>query len=250
MAHRIRSGDTGGIEGHFSFGSPRTTIGVTMAVAYAANASASGIFQFPWKPNEWTTVVDSNFGGDGLLLGHVSSGLTSANGPFEQNVLLSPPDGSQLSACNAAIAAATKTVGSMTCDGVAMRWFPSTFNLANDWPLGTWGCVRTYYQNLGSSSAQLQIFLTTALTNGEKTIVNISNLNMTSTRATGGYTGVDWNAYANANQGLGETPTTQTTFRYEDNMHWRAGAPVSCAQIGFGGSDVTPPAVPTNVSVQ
>jgi hypothetical protein len=51
------------------------------------------------------------------------------------------------------------------------------------------------------------------------------------------YDNLSWNAYSNSNQGsagTGETPTTQTTYRYEDNVHLREGVPVSCAAINFG----------------
>ena len=66
---------------------------------------------------------------------------------------------------------------------------------------------------------------------------------------TPGDVGLTWNAYANANQGdAGITPTTGTTFRYEDNIHIRAGAPVSCAQIGFGTqAQQPPPNAPSNL---
>ena len=71
-----------------------------------------------------------------------------------------------------------------------------------------------------------------------------------------GIRGLAWNAYANANQGVGgETPTTETTYRYEDNVHITAGPPVSCAQIGFArGSppppDATPPAAPKGLQIK
>jgi hypothetical protein len=48
-----------------------------------------------------------------------------------------------------------------------------------------------------------------------------------------GYERMAWNPYANTNQGTGYTPSTELTFRYEDNLHVRNGMPVSCSQIGF-----------------
>lgn len=50
------------------------------------------------------------------------------------------------------------------------------------------------------------------------------------------YDSLIWNAFPTANQDTDPSRTTQTTFRYEDNVHIRGGSPVSYAQIGFGSS--------------
>ena len=85
----------------------------------------------------------------------------------------------------------------------------------------------------------------------EQTIVDISNMN-TLSMVPGGYNGFEFNNYANTNQGGGPIPSTQTSFRYEDNIHIRAGAPVSCSQIGFGSSigPSTGPSTPAGVRLQ
>ena len=45
----------------------------------------------------------------------------------------------------------------------------------------------------------------------------------------------------------GAVPTTESSYRYQDNMHVRNGPPVACSAIGFGGtpSPAAPP--PTTV---
>jgi hypothetical protein len=88
----------------------------------------------------------------------------------------------------------------------------------------------------------------------ETLVLDISGINFNHVYQGQGIGGMWWNGYANANQGIGEPPTLQTTYRYEDNMHIRNGSPVSCAQIGFaggsGGGDITPPAAPINLRIQ
>jgi len=112
--------------------------------------------------------------------------------------------------------------------------------------------VQGYFQNLGSKSS-IQVWFT-GRSGVQKKIVDISGMDLTGTTAKYGYQGRIWNAYANTNQGgqYGYTASVQTTFRYEDNTHIRAGAPVSCSQIGFSSSGgiAGTPAAPTGLAVQ
>jgi hypothetical protein len=127
------------------------------------------------------------------------------------------------------------------------------------WPFGTWGCARGYFQNLGLSNTSIQIWFT-GPDGVERAVIDVVNLDTRQFKVAvaGGYNRYYWDNYANRNQTA--TKTTQTTFRYEDNVHIRAGAPVSCSQIGFGvvsagggtgggGANVSP-AAPTGLQVR
>lgn len=233
LAHRIGPGRIAGIEGESAFpGGAQRNIGVTMAVAYAPNIVSSGITSAPWKHNEWGVPRDA------IFLMFNESGITS-NFPFLMDMYHNGQ-----AACQNAINNATKTLGSFSCNDVAFyfRGDTSVYNQPRDWPLGTWGCVRGYYQNLGLSNGSIQVWFT-GPSGVEKKVLDISNLDFRGMihAAYGGYNSFVWNAYANANQWT--NTTTQTTYRYEDNVHIRAGAPVSCAQIGFL-SEATPPPPP------
>ena len=74
-----------------------------------------------------------------------------------------------------------------------------------------------------------------------KLLLHIANFDAGSALTNKGYSGFFWNSYSNANQGQGATPSIATTFRYQDNIHVRNGAPVSCSAIGFDGT--TPPPI-------
>jgi len=244
FAHRMIRGRTQGITGEAAFAAS-TTFGITMAIAYAANVDTSGIVGAPWKPDEWRQVASSPYGPEGILMGHVSR---SSINPFQQNAIyLGLMTEAQ---CNTAINNASKKVGTMQCDSVTMRWFADSrvYSRDTDYPLGSWGCVRAFFQNLNTGSSTLKIWFT-GPAGVEKTLVDISGLDMRNTYIGKGLQSIVWNAYANANSGLGETPTTETTFRYTDNIHITAGVPVSCAQIGFGSGGGTVLAPPTNLRV-
>ncbi|MDO8742778.1 MAG: LamG-like jellyroll fold domain-containing protein, partial [bacterium] len=106
---------------------------------------------------------------------------------------------------------------------------------------------------MGTTNSSMQMWFT-GPTGVRKKLIDISGMDLTGHAANykgvPGYTGLSWNAYANANAGsqYGGVATTETTFRYEDNLHIRAGTPVSCASVGFGGSIApisgTPPPTP------
>jgi hypothetical protein len=252
LAHRIPAGHTVGIFGTKAFPAPVRTFGVTMAVAYPTNLVASGINNAPWKHNEWNT-VGGGAGGDGIFLFQNSASFSSQF-PFENWMNFNSAGASQ-AWCQNSLNAATRRAGQFTCTSVGFlfRADPSVYNRATDWPLGTWGCVRAHYQNMGLANGSIQMWFM-GVSGVEKKIIDISNMNMTLMNSKNGYSGFTWNNYANVNQaGSGKPRTTQTTFRYEDNLHIRAGAPVSCAQIGFNGgasADSVPPANPSGVNLR
>jgi hypothetical protein len=84
---------------------------------------------------------------------------------------------------------------------------------------------------MGTSDMEVKIWF------NETLLIHLDNYNATNTLHNKSYSRFAWNSYANANQGLGETPTTGTGFRYEDNIHVRNGSPVSCSTIGFSSID-------------
>lgn len=243
LAHRVPAGRTGDIQGGFDFpGGFQTTFGITMAMAYSPNAQSAGIFAQAWKHNEWINTLGHG-NGDGLFVFHNQQG-PSATLPFHHFMFANTQDHAT---CLTQKAAATVTVGVLHCgadddSGAGWRYqaSTSTYDQATHWPWGEWGCVRGHFENMTSTTARIRIWLTTGHTSGEKAIVDISNLNMTGQYGgVSGYKALDWNHYANTNfydNSGGTQGTTDTVFRYEDNVHITAGAPVSCAQIGYSGA--------------
>jgi hypothetical protein len=226
------------------------TFGVTQAIGYASNILASGILDSAWKHNEWSV---NGGGGDGIFMFHNVSQYDSRF-PFLNWIA---GIGGNASGCPAALAAATKSTGDFSCNDVALRFLPNTsdYYQPTHFPFGTWGCARGYYQNIGLTNSSIQMWFT-GPDGIERKIIDISNLDTTWTDSgsRGGYGAFLFNNYSN----YAPLHNRQTTFRYEDNIHIREGAPVSCAQIGFGGTnpgsiDSTPPTVqivsPVNGSV-
>jgi hypothetical protein len=117
-----------------------------------------------------------------------------------------------------------------------------------------WGCVRAFFENLGTANARTRVWLTTSVV-ADLPIVDFT-LNQSQMGTKNGIGGMFWDHYANANvnQVPAPKPIVQTTYRYEDNVHIRAGAPVSCAQIGFGAgsgsADTIGPATPSSLQIR
>jgi hypothetical protein len=158
--------------------------------------------------------------------------------------------------CKAKVAAAKVAFGTLFCAphgtiqsgpfagqiGWIMQYGAGTnYRRSQHWPDGMWGCVRAHLENLGLSNSRVRIWLTT----GRVTDLPIVDfmVDMTGQGAANGYVGWRWNHYKNM------PGPAQLTYRYEDNVHIRAGAPVSCAQIGSsgGGGDTTSPAPPSGL---
>jgi hypothetical protein len=235
LAHRVQAGRTSGIIGTGTFNGSYRTIGVTMALAYPTNSAAADLWRYPWKHNEWATAAEQR--GDGPFLFHNTNAL-SEDDPFQMFMFIAR-DSSQ-AACETAFANAQVRRGAVSCNSVALyyRADPAYYKRSRDFPSGTWGCAQGYFENLGSTNTKIQVWFNGTL------IVDIQNLDSRFLSARDGYTALSWNNYANRNQT--SDLSTQTTYRYEDNLHVRAGAPVSCEQIGFSnpGSNPAPPAAP------
>jgi hypothetical protein len=241
FAYRIQSGHNAGIVGEkkFSCGSGDCTeIGVTMAVAYASNVAASKILDAPWKHEEWGSNGKSPW-----MMGNMArTGGTRAL-PYRPVMLTDTIPETQ---CKAIIGAADVRRGDISCSCgggqcVAIGWSADAayYDQARDWPWGTWGCTRGHIKGLGTTNASVKLY------HNDQLIVDIRNVDSRVFKDKK-FDYFVWNAYSNANQGLGEGsgPTNQTTYRYADNFHVRTGPPASCAAIGFDGSVPPPPPDP------
>ncbi|MEK7388865.1 MAG: hypothetical protein AAB036_04130, partial [Elusimicrobiota bacterium] len=253
LSWRVPAGATHGIAGAASFRTV-TEIGLTMAMAYPSNSLASGIWGQPgteaaWKHNEWATVNSPNCGFDGLFAFYNQLGPRTGI-PFAGFV------GAFGSGCTGGTYSGTvidQTAGSASAiSGIGVLWnTPSNYSQPTDWPFGAWGCVRGHI-SIGAETERLRVWFQGPYMTVERLIIDVSFTKAGLDNA-GGYNGMKWNAYANTNQGMGYVASTETTFRYEDNVHARNGLPVSCAAIGFGGStpaDNNPPAAPRGLRPQ
>ena len=256
LAHRIGIDDTSNGHGNVYFGTPgsgspttspgvlQRELGITMALAYPNNLFTSGVLRSGtmWKHNEF-------FPGDAPIL---VMGCGICNGfdhfPFRGSVFASSAPNA---ACTPALAAATDKIGIFACDGDGnLTWqaAPTPYQHPVDFPLGTWGCIQGHYRNIGLINMEWDIWFTGAA-GVQKQVISIRNFDARSFQWVNGISGFFFNTYANTNnsedQPPGYTPTTEVTYRYEDNTHMRAGAPVSCAQIGFAGGGAPPPILQT-----
>jgi len=262
FVHRYPLGSSSGIKGVASWATA-FEVGMTMAVAYPNNATSSGIWgtssvSASVKHNEWNTVTSPNCGYDGLFIFYNQqsrnswpfAGFIGSFGDCAGSGGISPAYCAQVVAI----------VGTAGCGGgsTAIQWQADTtlYQQTRDWPEGSWGCVRGHMSGIGTTSSRHRVWFTP--TAGPNAGIELLIVDFTYNDDAGsnidnrqGYRGLSWNGYANTNQGGGYVPTTQLTFRYEDNVHLRAGTPVSCSQIGFGGSGGggTPPAAPTGLKI-
>ena len=237
LAYRIPPRNVHGIAGEARIPTGTRNIGLTMAIAYPVNSMSSGIWgpqngsvNAAWKHNEWGTVYNPNSGFDGLFVFYNQEGPRSGI-PFSGFL------GSFLDQNYTNCASIVPLVGNAECigQGLGIYWnTPANYNQPTDWPFGTWGCVRGYLENAGLPNMRMRVWFQGPNMTGERLIIDFT-ANGTQLDNKDGYSDMKWNAYANTNQGEGYVATTALTFRYEDNVHARAGMPVSCAQIGFTG---------------
>jgi hypothetical protein len=220
-----------------------------MAVGYPTNAFTAGIIgptdgsaNASWKHNEWATTY-TDIGLDGLFIFYNQQ----ARSLFPFAGFLGSFKDQNDTHCGQAIV----TVGSTYCagSGLGIGWRAGNYSQATDFPLGTWGCVRGFIENAGLSNQRMRIWFQGPNMTSERLILDFT-MDASQLDNKQGYKAMVWNAYANTNSGFGYIPSTQVTFRYEDNVHARAGTPVPCSQIGFtGGADTVPPEAPTGVQI-
>ena len=122
-------------------------------------------------------------------------------------------------------------VGDIGCTDVGIRWSADdSYAQPRDFAFGSWACVRGYLGGLGSHDTSIKVWI------DDQPILDIEGLDSDFLSIGHGVGGYMFNNYANANQELNgaiESPTSETTYRYQDNIHIREGVPVSCAQLGM-----------------
>ena len=239
LAYRIPEGQgrTSGLVGVHPFTSS-DTIGITIAMALPSNIEDSNILTLPWKFDEWENVSGSGLKynmfpfGNSLCVDEPASGNMANEFPF------CPFFGTQQSSCSTA--GATQTVGSIACNSTVAwylfadgaLWDPQTDLLPH---LDNWICARFFIENYMISSTRARLWVTTPDID-DRLIIDISTWDTTQGR--GEFNEYVFGSYSNYNDDTINNPTgpwsTETTYRHEDNIHIRAGLPVTCAQIGFG----------------
>lgn len=235
FSYRVEAGRANGIVGEKTFtcnGGPCTEIGVTMATAYASNVAASKIWDAPWKHEEWGSTGMSFW-----MHGNTGAGDASVL-PYRPFLMLGKrTDGRYQSVsqtrCNQIVSNAKVNRGQLACgcgsDGCnAIRYAadPTVYSQSRDWPWGSWACSRGHIKGLGTASGSIKLW------HNDTLVVDIANLDLREMMDQS-FNYMNFNAYSNANQGMGEGsgPTSQTTYRYLDDFHARNGAPVSCSGV-------------------
>jgi hypothetical protein len=225
MAHRVPQGDglgtegitPGGFHGTRHFPQPVAEISVTQALAYPSDVLSSLVWENPWKDNQFGGGQEHwHRGSTGL--GLLPDALPYLPFRFAHN----PYD------CSVALSQASLLLGEATCNcfGLAYGADPDIYRQSRDFPWGTWGCSQAYMSGMNTDDMTIQLWHDGVL------IFHLTGFDAVSSMVYQTYGDFSWNSYANFNQVVGQA-TTQTTYRYEDNVHIRNGPPVPCAQIGF-----------------
>ena len=242
LGQRVAAGRTAGVLGVKDFTSA-TTLGITMAVAYPTTIASTGVLANPWKHNQFSPTITGGNGANGLLLFHNGFGL-APDFPVRHFIFLDAGTGETEATCQAKVNAATVRRGTVFCNAAFFGYnADSSYLQPRDFPFGTWGCAQAYYQGFGTGNLSVKIWV------NNKLVIDFDGMDDRGLQSRSGYDRYLFDNYANTNQGdPGSTPTNQVAYRYEDNIHIRAGAPVSCSQIGF--TAATPPTAPSGLLVQ
>lgn len=239
----VQTGQTNGIWDGDTMANTHT-FAMSKLSAYPSNIASTNILTWPWKHDQHGN-NDHPFD---MWLG-TANGYSTAYFPFVGMSVYN------FANCTASRSSATYTVGSIgdtACNGSQLRITgPQNYTRSTDWPYGQAGCVQGFIRGYGTSTAEWKI-LFTPLGGSRKTIFHIQNLDMSG--ISNSPSPFRPNAYANANQGGGETPTTAPTGRFTDNLliqSWPSGtAPAdveaampTCDQMQFSAGE--PPPTPT-----
>lgn len=205
-----------------------TDIGITMITGISGNAFDSGsVTEAPWKFEEWGDATASAIFPQGATHGACSDDMK----PFCPIVFRDP---SQISngTCATDIAGATNTVGAVSCtgpdDGTTFRWIPGNYNRVTDFALDTAHCVRGHISGIGSPNMSVKVWL-----DGDSAadlVIDVSGVNGTRVLDAAGWSFFGFDNYSNYKTGHSIPSAVRRMY---DNVHIRAGAPVSCAQVGF-----------------
>lgn len=227
----LRNSPAAGENAGFSMTTPferSTQVGITMITGISSNAFDSGsVAEAPWKFEEWRDSTASAIFPMGATHGACSDDLK----PFCPIIFRDP---SQISngTCAADIAGATNTVGAVTCtgagDGTTFRWIPGNFDRASDFALDAAHCVRGYISGIGSTNMSMKVWL-----DGDSetnVVIDVSGVDGTRVLDADGWSFFGFDNYANYKTGHSIPSAVRRMY---DNVHIRAGEPVSCAQVGF-----------------
>lgn len=238
LALRNGPGHAGGFTGGKSLscgGGRCTELGITLAAAYSPNSLASGIWNGPWKHEEWGESAANNT----VMFGNVGAGAVTGR-PYMPAMFMKPPYAE--SVCNAVVAGSTIRRGLFQCvGGLGIKFGPDPayYNQTTHWPWGTWACSQGHIKGLGTSNGSFKLWHNGTL------ILDVDNIDFRQTLDQY-YGNMGLNNFANTNDPAsgGTNPSDETTYRYIDNFHVRSGPPVSCAAIGYGGGGGEPPPPP------
>lgn len=243
----VQTGQTNGLWQNGSASFNTHTFAISKIVAFPSDIASSGILDWPWKGDQC--------GADN----HCTDTWLGALNGYSTNIF--PFAGTSiytLDNCSAARSGATYVVGSISnvsCNGSQFRVEGVTnYNRSTDWPYGQAGLVQVFYRAYGTSSTEMRVMFT-PLGGSRLTLLHITGLNTTGASTPSPY---NPNAYANANQGGGETPTSRDTGRIMDNLliqSWTSGtAPADVlavmptpSEMQFG--EAPPPSEPTYAPV-
>ncbi len=221
MAHRIAAGHVAGFAGDVALNGA-DEIGVAWAMAYPSNLDRSGILRRPWKPNEWRgesggSRANNLFTGCGS--GCPTNGVAEGIFPMVNYIWYADGCAGKLLTC---------PTGNCYCGNRAMvlRAEYAQYDFDRDWGLSTWGCIRGHVDGLNTSSSHYRMWF-------NNTLVVEATFNPVGSDQQNGVYQMKYGAYSNANQDPPGSETTEVTYRYEDNLHIRAGEPYTCSQIGF-----------------
>ena len=227
--------NTSGFFGTKSFGHTVTQLGLTMALAYSSNTPTTGILNGPLKHDEYVNTYNEHSAF--WNLGWQDNQGPNSSRPYRP-VLLTEGEAQ----CDAALANATVHVGYQNpdqpykayCTSIALYYSadPSVYDQATDFPWGNWGCHQAHISGLGTSNVTIKLW------HNEVLVFHMSGFDGAALRDQG-YQAMEFDNYANVNANQGSPPTTQTFYRYQDNMHYTEGPPVSCSQIA-GATGVSP----------
>jgi hypothetical protein len=213
----VQAGQTNGLwaSGSAPLAFETHTFAISKLVAFPANIESSGVLAHPWKGDQ---CGDSNHCTDTWL--GLDSGASLSHFPFVGTSIYT------LDNCEAARTGATYVVGSaasLACNGSQIRLVaPSNYTRSTDWPFGAEGLVQVAYKGFGTASMEWIVLFTPA-GGARKTLFHATGFDARGASPPSPY---NPNAYANANQGGGETPTTVDTGRVVDNLliqSWTAG---------------------------
>lgn len=238
LAYRVPPGNEGTTIGGYNWGDDRgpflgkkLEIGVTEAVAYSSNIVTSGLLGAHQKGDEWGDYPYAEWWMYGNM---VESGGGLDAFPFKNYFWT---NNTTQEDCEAAQAAATMLVGTWSgCGGDKMYYKAAVgtgtgqYKQSVHWPFGTWACVQghaVWTGTAGSRKLEVEVKL-----NGV-TVIHFTNFNAEILQSNAGYDELVFNMYSNTNAAGQGTPSTQTGYRYKDNLIIRSGSPVSCATIGY-----------------